>query len=84
MFDYSIWEILTVVLIALIVLGPERLPVVAKKLGAFIRTILHLFDKAKSELDEQQKIWALQENIKKAQAAEHKPATTTDSSANES
>lgn len=33
MFDVGFWELLLVGVIALIVLGPERLPVVARKVG---------------------------------------------------
>ena len=43
MFDPSLAELLLIAVIALVVLGPERLPVVARKLGRFIGTLQRMF-----------------------------------------
>lgn len=49
---FSFGEIALVVLIALFVLGPERLPVVARSLGRYWRQLNTFFDTAKNELNQ--------------------------------
>ena len=36
MFDFGFWEIVVIAILALLVLGPERLPVVASKVGYWV------------------------------------------------
>lgn len=43
-------KILVILVIALILLGPERLPVYAKRLGELVRSVKHLADGAKDRL----------------------------------
>ena len=43
-------KILVIMVIAVIILGPERLPLYAKKLGEFVRSIKHMADGAKDRL----------------------------------
>ena len=49
MFDFGFWELALILIISLIVLGPERLPVFASQLGSFIKKII---EKQKDELSE--------------------------------
>ena len=37
MFGFSVWEIVIIVVVALLVLGPERLPALAKQLAQGMR-----------------------------------------------
>jgi len=43
-------EILAILLVALLVLGPKRLPEVGRKIGGFIRELRHHSDNVKAEL----------------------------------
>lgn len=46
----TIDKILLILVIAMFILGPERLPGYAKKLGEFVRSMKHLADGAKDRL----------------------------------
>ena len=50
--NFSISELLLVLLIALIVIKPEQLPDVAFSLGRFAKTIRKMFAKVKNEMNE--------------------------------
>lgn len=49
--NFSISEILLVLLIALLVVKPEQLPDVARTLGRLVRTVRGVFAKVKDEMD---------------------------------
>lgn len=49
--NFSISEILVILLIALLVIKPEQLPEVAYTLGRFAQTIRGFFTKVKSEMN---------------------------------
>lgn len=68
--EFSSWELLVILVVALIVLGPNRLSEVAHGVGRFTRAMRNLKERATAELDLQEKHWQLQKNIEKAQAAE--------------
>lgn len=44
MLDIGFWEVALVVLLALIVLGPERLPVVVRQLGRALSRLRRFFN----------------------------------------
>lgn len=46
-------KILIILVIAMFILGPQRLPYYAKKLGEFVRSIKHMADNAKGRLKEE-------------------------------
>lgn len=46
-------KILIIMVIALFVLGPQRLPYYAKKLGDLVRSLKHLLDGAKTRLQDE-------------------------------
>lgn len=50
MFELSFGEILLVTTVALIVLGPERLPAVARFLGRMVAKVQHLVNNVKAEI----------------------------------
>ncbi|HRW17611.1 MAG TPA: twin-arginine translocase TatA/TatE family subunit [Dermatophilaceae bacterium] len=53
MFDINGWEVIVLVVVAVIVLGPERLPQYAAKLGQGVRTLKQMADGARSQLKDQ-------------------------------
>ncbi len=49
--NFSLSEILVVLLIALLVVKPEQLPDVALSLGKFVKTVRGMFAKVKDEMN---------------------------------
>ena len=52
MFDLSITKLLVLVVIGLVIFGPDQLPKMAKQLGGTLRELRKVADKAKSDLTE--------------------------------
>lgn len=63
MFDMGFLELLLIGIIALIVLGPERLPKAARTVGLWIGKAKQGFDSIKTEIDRELKVKELQEQI---------------------
>lgn len=53
MFDINGWEILLLGVLAILVLGPERLPEYAAKFGRFVRQARSMADRAKQQLKDE-------------------------------
>jgi sec-independent protein translocase protein TatB len=53
MFDIGGWEFILLIVIAVVVLGPERLPEYAAKLGRLVRQARTMAEGAKGQLREQ-------------------------------
>lgn len=53
MFDIGFWELMLVGVVALVVLGPERLPVVAKKVGRMIAKGRRQLSELQRELEQE-------------------------------
>ncbi|MDV3221422.1 twin-arginine translocase TatA/TatE family subunit [Intrasporangium sp.] len=53
MIDINGWEFLLLAVLAILVLGPERLPEYAGKLGRFVRQARAMADRAKQQLKEE-------------------------------
>lgn len=51
MFGFSIWEIFLILVIALIVVGPERLPGLARTIGSWVYKVKKFVANARAELD---------------------------------
>lgn len=51
MFGLSIWEIFLILVIALIVVGPERLPGLARTIGTWVYKVKRFVANAKAEMD---------------------------------
>lgn len=66
----SFAEILVVLLVALIVLGPKRLPEVAYWFGRTMRVIQHAYSYLQKALDDQIKLAELKRNEARAEMAE--------------
>ncbi|WP_076417433.1 Sec-independent protein translocase protein TatB [Colwellia sp. UCD-KL20] len=69
MFDIGFWELLLIGLLALIILGPERLPVAIKTVRNWIANARRISENVKSELTEELRIHELHSNLKKAEEA---------------
>ncbi len=50
--NFSLSEIIVILLIALLVIKPEQLPDVAFSLGRFVQTLKNMFGKMKTEMNE--------------------------------
>lgn len=67
MFDMGFWEVLVISVLALLVLGPERLPGAVRSTIKTIRTIKNTANGFKNEVEQQLRIHELHENLKKAE-----------------
>jgi len=68
MFDMGFLELLLIGIIALIVLGPERLPKAARTVGLWIGKAKQGFDSIKTEIDRELKLKELQQQIAEQKA----------------
>lgn len=67
MFDLSFAEIIVVVVIAVMVMGPKELPVLLRALGRWLRKLRHFTNEFReyfSQLDESGEMRALQEELR--------------------
>ena len=53
MFDFGFWEIAIIGVITLIVVGPEKMPSLARKLGLYFGKLNRFFNKVKSDINEE-------------------------------
>ncbi len=68
MFDIGFWELVIIALVALVIIGPEKLPRFARDAGRFVRKIRIFIQGAKRELEKElelDQINDLNENINK-------------------
>ncbi|PHS20405.1 MAG: twin-arginine translocase subunit TatB [Kangiella sp.] len=68
MFDMGFLELLLIGIIALIVLGPERLPKAARTVGLWVAKAKQGFESVKVEIDRELKVQELQQQIKEQKA----------------
>ena len=65
MFDMGFLELLMIGIIALIVLGPERLPKAARSVGLWVGKAKQGFNSIKQEIDRELKVQELQQQLEK-------------------
>tara|TARA_Y100000996_G_C22117508_1_gene476610 strand:- start:159 stop:410 length:252 start_codon:yes stop_codon:yes gene_type:complete len=65
MFDFGFWELALILIISLIILGPERLPVFASQLGSFIKKIKDFANNIKTNFENESKLNDLKKIIEK-------------------
>ena len=53
MFDFGLWEIAIIGIITLIVVGPEKMPAIARKAGLYFGKLNRFFNKVKSDINEE-------------------------------
>lgn len=68
MFDIGFLELLVIGVIALIVLGPERLPKAARTLGLWVGKAKQSFNAVKTEIDRELRVQELQKQLKEEKA----------------
>ena len=66
MFDFGFWEIAIIGVITLIVVGPERLPALARKAGLFAGKLNKFLNKVKADINEELKTDELKEHLSMA------------------
>ncbi len=67
MFDIGFLELLVIAVLALLVLGPERMPGAVRSAARTFRSIRGMASGFKQEMEEQLRIHELHENLKKAE-----------------
>jgi sec-independent protein translocase protein TatB len=73
MFDIGFTELLVIFVVALLVVGPDQLPVVAKKVGLYLGRMRRSFQAIKDEVDQELEIEAVKAQLKeRAMLAEAK------------
>lgn len=65
MFDFGFWELALVLIISLIVLGPERLPEFASQLGSFLKKIKEFANSVKTSIENESRMKDLKKIIEK-------------------
>ncbi|MCF7519988.1 MULTISPECIES: Sec-independent protein translocase protein TatB [Pseudoalteromonas] len=63
----GMWELVVVMIVGLIVLGPERLPVAIRTVNRWIKTLKSVANSVKAEVNEELRIHELHEDLKKAE-----------------
>lgn len=67
MFEASFWELAMVMVVALLVLGPERLPAVARTIGRWVGKIRIYLQNVKNDIDREIRLQELQEMMKQTE-----------------
>lgn len=68
MFDIGFSELVLLMVVGLVVLGPKRLPIAIRTVMGWVRTIRGLAANVQNELKQELKLQELQESIKKAES----------------
>ena len=63
MFDFGFWEIAIVGIITLIVVGPEKMPSLARKAGLYFGKHNRFFNKVKSDINEELRMDEIKEQM---------------------
>lgn len=68
MFDIGFWELLVIGVVALLVLGPERLPGAIRSTSRAVSSMRSMASQFKQEVEQQLKLEELHNNLKKAES----------------
>ncbi|MEC4090198.1 Sec-independent protein translocase protein TatB [Pseudoalteromonas rubra] len=63
----GMWELVVVLIVGLVVLGPERLPVAIRTVSRWINTVKSVANSVKAEVSEELRVHELHSNLKKAE-----------------
>jgi sec-independent protein translocase protein TatB len=63
----GMWELVVVLIVGLVVLGPERLPVAIRTVSRWVKTVKSVANSVKAEVNEELRIHELHNNLKKAE-----------------
>jgi sec-independent protein translocase protein TatB len=64
MFDIGFTELMVIFVVTLLVVGPERLPAVARKIGLYIGKMRRSFQSIKDEVEQELEIEAVKAQLK--------------------
>jgi sec-independent protein translocase protein TatB len=67
MFDIGFWELVLIAVMALLILGPERLPVAIRTVRQWLASVRQFSHSIKTELNEELRVHELHANLKKAE-----------------
>lgn len=67
MFDFGFWELAIVMVVALLVVGPERLPALAGQIGKWVGKAKRMIASVKSDIESEIKAAELKEILDKQQ-----------------
>jgi len=63
MFDFGMWEIAIILVITLIVVGPEKMPALARKAGLYVGKFRKFISKIKNDINSEIKAEELKEQL---------------------
>ncbi|RTE85763.1 MULTISPECIES: Sec-independent protein translocase protein TatB [Gammaproteobacteria] len=72
MFDIGFWELLVIGVVALLVLGPERLPSALRSVQRTVASVKQFGSKMHAELNHELRIKELHDNLKKIESMQGK------------
>lgn len=61
MFDVGFWEMVLILLVALLVFGPEKLPRLVREVSLWLRKARSVVASAKSEIDQELQLYELRQ-----------------------
>jgi sec-independent protein translocase protein TatB len=65
MFDIGFWEIIVILVILLLVVGPERMPTVARTIALWMRKARRLVAQVKQEVEQELRAEELRQSLRK-------------------
>ena len=68
MFDVGFWELMVIAVVALLVIGPQRLPAVARTVGLWVGRGKRLVNSVKSDIEQEIRAEELKRILKEQQA----------------
>ena len=63
MFDFGMWEIAIILVITLIVVGPEKMPTLARKAGLYVGKFRKFVSKIKNDINDELEVEDLKEQL---------------------
>lgn len=67
MFDIGFWELIFIAVVALLVLGPDKMPSALRSVGRFVRSAKQMANGVKAELNHELRVHELHQQLKQAE-----------------
>ncbi|SUO97218.1 Sec-independent protein translocase protein TatB [Suttonella ornithocola] len=71
MFDIGFWELVTIAIIGIVVVGPDKLPEVVRKVMATVRKFRRMFDDVKHDIERELEIDEMRRYVEETDIQEH-------------